>query len=309
MPRNVWSAGQDALLGFLAERDAMNRLDEDRARRDRLDAENAADRQRGREIQDAQLRSIDEDRDERRRMAGDVAKAKQAEAAAAAARTAQMGELLDAYDAAKTPEEKQAIGTRILTAGGKLAPEPRAKPRDPLADYEAKKKIDQKYAKPEAGAKGPKDDPRLPMGTKKWIESISQRGATIEDARTELSRGWQQQLAAHPNADLAQASLFLNRLYPNGQPLGTAPETPVVPETEHRNTHPDINLSAPGAASVPEAASAPSQKVDQAEVEQTAYALVSNELQKAATPEQVQRFLSDPNNLAEVQKMVAAGRR
>lgn len=114
MPINVFGAGQDALLGFLAERDAKQRLAEDRARRDRLDQESFADRQRQRDIQEGQLRSIDADREERR---GEVKRLNDEKIAASEAKRNQdatvqtlVKEMLDPG----TPQErKQAIGFEL----------------------------------------------------------------------------------------------------------------------------------------------------------------------------------------------------
>lgn len=229
MPINVWSAGQDALLDTIARRDAERRLEEDRARRDRIDQEALADRDRQRGIQEGQLRSIDEDRDERRRMAGEAAAEKKAAGQAAALNAEQIGELLDAYDAAQSPEEKHSIGLKILNAGGKYQapPRPVTAPRDPIADHLAKKKIDQQFKEPSA-AKGPKDNPSLPNGAKVWIESIAQRGIPLEQARNELSRGWGQQRQAHPGAELAAAADYLTKLYPTApDPMAAAPRAPL----------------------------------------------------------------------------------
>lgn len=302
MPRSVFAAGQDAMLGFLAERDAVKRLNEDRARRDRLDAEEAADRARGRDIQEENLRNQREDRAERlaetkrinnERIAASEAKRKQDEAVQGLVK-----EMLDP----NTPQErKQAIGFELdrLQVSPSLIdkylnPKATTKPVfgvDPHAGTVrqfGEVPVDAQVVnipRPAGagGPKPPKDDPRLPMGTKRWIESISQRGVPLEEARTELSRGWGQQTSAHPNADLGEAAAFLQKLYPTdsmGQrsPMG-------------------------GGAPVGEAA-APAPAPINDEMRSTAHAIISNQLGKDATPQQVERFLSDPNNVAEIQKML-----
>ena len=300
MPINVWSAGQDALLSTIARRDAERRLEEDRARRDRLDTEAFADRQRQREIQEAGIRSLDEDRDERRKLATEERGEKAAKAKREALNAAQIGELLDAYDAATTPEEKHAVGIKILNAGGKYTPPPRAaapqrpisvSPGATLLDPVTKKPFYTAPERPEKPSARSKDDPNLPQGTKAWIESISQRGVPIEQARAELSQGWAQQRAAHPNADLAAAASYLMKLYPADTgssgtprvPLGTAP----APETPQAAAPPP----APGGG-----------ESAQQQLLNDAHAVISNHLGRSATQEEVAKFLSDPNNVAQLTK-------
>jgi hypothetical protein len=70
---NPWSAATDTLLQTLAQRDAAARLEEQKQRQMQLDVEERADREAMRSHQAAQLRSLDEDRDERRRLASETA--------------------------------------------------------------------------------------------------------------------------------------------------------------------------------------------------------------------------------------------
>lgn len=262
MPINVWSAGRDELLGFLAERDAKKRLEEDRARRDRLDEESRVDRERGRRIQEENLRVSREDREERRgeqkrlndeRIAAGQAKRKQDEQA----RTL-VAEMLDPNT---SQERKQAIGFELdrlqvsptlidkyLNPKPDTKPVVRINPRTGTVETIGEAPAGAHFVqepKPAADPNAPKpvkDDPRLPQGTKRWLESISQRGVPIGDARTELSKGWGQQIAAHPNVDLAEAAAYLAKLYPPAEdpmdatprgPLGAAsPNAPAAPAVD-----------------------------------------------------------------------------
>lgn len=104
-----------------------------------------------------------------------------------------------------------------------------------------------------------KDDPSLPLGTKQWIASIAQRGVPLADARAELSKGWGQQTAAHPRADLAEAGKYLLSLYPAQEdPMDATPRAPLGGAPA-----PDVSapVSAPSTSAPPQAA-APAAPVD-----------------------------------------------
>jgi hypothetical protein len=241
MPLNTWGVGQDALLGFLANRDAKQRLEEDRARRDRLDVEAQQDRQRQRDIQEGQLRSISEDRNERRDILAADRADRDAKAKREQAEAAQRGELLDAYDAAQTPEEKYAIGVRLVNAGGKLPPAPkptttpvmRVNPRTGQmenigeAPYGSHFVQEPAPKEPKAAA-GPKDDPGLPNGVKSYIDSLTQKADaqgnlyTTEQALDELARTAPQLRAAHPSLDMGKVSRYAKAIFPKTEkdPLG-----------------------------------------------------------------------------------------
>lgn len=255
MPVNVWSAGQDALLGFLANRDAKQRLEEDRARRDRLDVEAQQDRQRQRDIQEGQLRSIDEDRQERRSILQQDRTDREAKATREQAEAEERGRLLDAYDAAQSPEERYAIGVRLVNAGGKLPPEPkpttspvmRVNPRTGTVEQIGTAPVGAKFvnepAPKEPKATGPKDNAALPNGVKAYLDSFATKtdaqgnAYTQEQALEEVSRVARELRQAHPSLDMGKVSNYVKAVVPKtekdalGQPVPRKVSAPASPST------------------------------------------------------------------------------
>lgn len=245
--QNVWGAGQDALLGFLADRDAKRRLEEDRSRRDQLDAESFADRQRAREIQEGQLRSVDEDRRERRAAAESAARLK-------AQQEQQITEALNVF--ANTDAHPPEAVRRAAAVLDRHKVDPRAlKSLNPQTEMQPIMRVNPRTGKVEQIGEAPKgarvvmepappapekplaserDDPSLPRGTKAWIESLAQRGISLTEARNELSQGWARQRAAHPRAELVAASDYLTKLYP------TDPESADIPRVALGSAQPSV---------------------------------------------------------------------
>lgn len=230
---NIFSAGRNALLDTLAQREATRMLGEDRARRDRLDEEGRLDRVKQRELQDRQITSLDEDRDARRALGEQAANDKAAEAKAKADERAARAAALDAYTTAiQAGDEKAArlAGAKLINLGGEMLPD--SKPMvvgagSTVYDQDSGKAIYTAPNRPTATPASEKDDPKLPIGTKRWIESISQQAPTIEEARSWLNKGWNETLKAHPRQELGKAVDYLDGLYSNEfgvkTPLGGAP--------------------------------------------------------------------------------------
>lgn len=229
---NIFVAGQNRVLETLARNDANRRLEEDRLRREQIDSENRTDRDRSFKLQERQLDSLDTDRDERRAETARVNDANLEGKARAEANAKALAGLMDAYDAAKTPEERRQIGMRIINSGGKVLDE--TKPIEvsagsTLVDPNTHKPIYTAPNRPLATPASEKDDPSLPLGTKRWIEQIASQAPSIEDARQWLSKGWAQASAAHPRQELGKAAAYLTTLYPSDMggvraPMGGAPE-------------------------------------------------------------------------------------
>jgi hypothetical protein len=270
MPINVWSAARDEMLDTLAKRDADERLREDRARRDRIDVEererqSTLDRE-NREYRDAQIalgnRTLDTNAADKTADNERADAAAKAAADAIAAKQLRITNLMKIVTDAKAPMEMRQQAAGELDAlqvdpsmlKEFLNPTPKTKPvmrigRDgkmvKIGDAEAGAHFVNEPA-PHADPNAPKpfrDDPKLPNGTKAWIESIAARGVPIEAARAELSGGWPGQRQSHPNADLALGAKYLDALYPKSgdavtgqvqRPLGAAAPAqpaPVDPRT------------------------------------------------------------------------------
>ncbi len=230
--RNVWEAGSDALLKALAERDARKRLDEDRARQMQLDEERRAQILAQQELQRGQLKSIDEDRDERRRMAGEAAEAagtnallkdettRRGEAAKQAA--------VQAYKEAVASGDDKAVQGAIadLAVHGIRVPTPPASggagftlsPGQQRFDATGKQ-IGSVPDRPRTGPAGPsvpRSERELPQGVTDWLDTLTQF-PTIQEARKALNEGWQQQRKHHPEVDLQKAAAYLDKSFPFGQ--------------------------------------------------------------------------------------------
>lgn len=218
--RNVWSAARDEMLDFLTERESRQRQEEDRARVLKQQEVENAQRDRQLKVSEGQLSSIEKDRAERQR---DQDKAQ----TIAEQQRVRLGELLDAYDAATTEDQKYDIGVKIINSGGKLPPAKRTPPRDPVADHRAKRLFDIANPLPTKEPASHRDDPDLPRGVTDWIDSIAQRGGvSIAQAREELSKGWKQQKSAHPRASLGKAAAYLNSVFPaSDAPFDQTPRT------------------------------------------------------------------------------------
>lgn len=243
---NPWSAGQDALLGFLAQRDADRRLEEDRARRAALDAQEQQDREQYREIQREQLRSVD---DARKAAAQDRAASTAAEAAAAEREQQQEQEtrqMLTELVKPDTPVERKAelafeLGRRkvppaLLT---KYLPQ-EAKPDFRVVGKTLLKDGKPVYTEPDRPPKverGPSDDPTLPVGVKTYIDTlpskIDEAGNlyTYDRAQEELSRKSGKLRADHRFLDMSKAMKYAESLFPKpatdpmGQPVPRKPAT------------------------------------------------------------------------------------
>jgi hypothetical protein len=254
MPVNIWNAGSDALLRGLAEREA-------RTRQAQLDAQNAAEAQ---QLADYRTRALDlqaksqeqaANRDmynvamDGTRIALDARQGEEQAAAQAAERQRRL-QIIEAYQNATTPEDKQRIAQVGIAAGipqatftvGEKNSDSRSlqiQAAEALAkgDTEGYQRILRAIREtgaagraPEGGAGGDgfRDNPRLPQGTKQWIDSIVQRGKPIEEAIAELNTGWGQQLNAHPRAELSEAARYLRGLFPDGM-SGMEGQTPPPP--------------------------------------------------------------------------------
>lgn len=231
---NIFGAGRRSLLETLAQRDADRMLMEDRARRGRLDEENRLDRQKDRELRDKQITSMDEDRDARAKVLEQAGKDRSDAAAAKAAEQKSKADALDAYTAAIQSGDEAAArvaGAKLLNLGGHMLPEPKGpievSPGSSLYDPKSGKSV---YTAPERTPKpsaAEKDDPSLPLGTKRWLESIAQQAPTVEEGRQWLNQGWQGTLKDHPKQELAKAVKYLDSLYTTEfgvkTPIGGAP--------------------------------------------------------------------------------------
>jgi hypothetical protein len=234
MERSIFSAGRDALLEGVARRDATRRMEEDRALERALIDERRASQNRDFGLRERQLTSLDEDRDERRRLQEAAAQREQSEAASVQAAAAARAAALDRYTEAVRANDEQAMkitGLELLNLGGKTLPDAPKPAPFTLSPGQARfgpdgKRIASVAPRPDAVPAGMKDDPALPLGTKRWIEELAQTpGMTIEDARKWLSNGWQGQLQSHPRALLPKAVDYLNSMFPSEGGL----RTPLVP--------------------------------------------------------------------------------
>lgn len=228
--RNVWEAGQDALLKALAERDARQRLEEDRARQAQLDEERRQQIQHQYEMQQAQLKSLDEDREERRKLAAEGAEFKgnqlllqdeQKRKIDAAKRDA-----VNKFQSATTDQEREAARMELRMLGISV-PNPPA-PQRPMTVAPGATVYDPTTGKAKFTAPNRPTTPKaqsslrsereLPQGVTDWIETLTQY-PRIEQANEALMKNWDQQKAVHPDADLGKAKLALARLFPNGNSL------------------------------------------------------------------------------------------
>ena len=231
MPQNVWSAGRDEMLKTLALRDAEQRLEEDRLRRQQIDDENRQYRRDNMDLQNRQLQSIETDRTERRADAdARVAQQKTDEQkkqdliaividdAADPKVRAQAGVMLDSMGVSAA-----ALKPYLQPEKAEMTPVMRVNPRtgkmENLGDvakgtHFVTEPAPPREREPRQPSANERDDPRLPRGTKVWIEEIAGRVPDVAQARAELSKGWRMQRDAHPLADLAEAADYLNKLYP-----------------------------------------------------------------------------------------------
>lgn len=89
----------------------------------------------------------------------------------------------------------------------------RAKRRADLGDYEAKKRIDQKFEKPEKPK--PDDDPALPKGVVAYIATLpSKYRGDYAQAAAELQRAMPDLLRDHPRMDVRKARSAFDALFP-----------------------------------------------------------------------------------------------
>lgn len=238
MPINVWAAGSDDMLNYLAQREAEDRLLEDRRIREEQ-------RLRDNSFRDRQVATYERDKE------NDAARIKATADNAAAENKRRIDLMAVLTDPTATQREREQAGLELNSLGVTSAiidkvlnPKPDAPTTRPvfsrnprtgalenLGDIpkDATLVTEAMPEKPRApAAPSFKDDPELPVGTKQWIDSISLRGVPIGQARNELSKGWRQQTQAHPRASLAEASRYLNSLYPTSpDPMDASPQVPL----------------------------------------------------------------------------------
>jgi hypothetical protein len=236
--QNAFAAGQDALLNFLAKRDAQQRLMEDRARRSELDAQEASFKQQQLANQGRQLDETAAYRQDQidSLAAGRAASADAAKAGADSKRQAAEEALapkarLEAIvaDESADPNLRKAAQFKLLgitpTADVQTGRDHMAEANSRMAGSLATsiEMLNRRNELSQTNREASKDSPSLPTGTKDWINSLA--GKPIEAARAELQAGWRQQRAAHPHADLAEAAKYLDSLYTQESDIGTGGKT------------------------------------------------------------------------------------
>lgn len=261
MAVNIWNAGTDRMLEGLARREALARqamLDQQNAERQAaqlaLQQENLGLNRMQVEAQIANTQA-----DNERAAAQQAA---QAQAAASSAKKAardeeQVAALIDMYQSTPDPAARERIAMNLEMQGIRVPQRSQSDTRslqvqanDLLArgDVDGYNRILKVIREtsgagraPDTGGSGGgstfRDNPRLPQGTKAWIDSIAQRvrtgtdgsrGSALTRARQELSQGWNQQRSAHPNAELAEAAKYLDSLYRDGMSM-FAPDEGALP--------------------------------------------------------------------------------
>jgi len=252
MAVNIWNAGTDRMLEGLARREALARqamLDQQNAERQAaqlaLQQENLGLNRMQVEAQIANQQADNE------RMAAEQAARAQAATSASKAKARneeQVAALIDLYQSTEDPSARERIAMNLEMQGIRVPQRSQTDTRslqvqanDLLArgdtdGYNRVLKVIRETSgagrAPDTGGSGGgstfRDNPRLPQGTKAWIDSIAQRGIPVKQARRELSQGWGQQRSAHPNAELAEAAKYLDTLYPHEVPL-VQPEQGALP--------------------------------------------------------------------------------
>ncbi len=227
MPQNVWSAGRDEMLKTLAARDAQSRLEEEQRRRAAADESAAAARTEQLGLQRRNTEALEGERAARtaeiergttektakeekvRKLIGVVTDKAldQSVRDAAGLELDAMGVAPNALKAFVTQPKPEMKPVMRIGRDGKMSQIGEAPPGAHFSTEPAPRV-------PRAPAAGPKQDPTLPAGVTAWIDSIGQRGVPIEAARAELSKGWRQQVASHPRAQLSDAAKYLDSLYP-----------------------------------------------------------------------------------------------
>jgi hypothetical protein len=289
MATNIWGAGQDALLGFLADRDAKKHLAEDRARRDRLDQETAQDRALMRETQRMSAESLVQDRADRtadRRTATETAARNQQEIDAALAVMA----AAQANPEAHSPEEV----TRAATVLDKHKVSPNAlnslKPKPPTG-RSMEDELALINARAAAGARyrAPRPDgsaPRVPTPAQiNAARAQAQRIARQDEREARIPEGM----------DLKQYEdqLFRESLMAMGAELPPAPDFGNVQSGASSTADPQA---------APPAVAGPGPQMEPGSLEAKAEAVLSRVLGRPATPEDIAKFLNDPQNIAELQR-------
>lgn len=312
MAGNIWGAGQDALLNFLTDRDAERRLEEDRARRDRLDQENAADRSLGREIQQGQLRSIDEDREARRNTAAATAAQKAQENAAI------QGALQVA--AAATADPKAVAPEKLMEAMATLdfynvdpknlnSLKPKTVENRPVYERGPGGQIRQIGEVPtNAHIVTPVNPPR-PPAERPTVPTPAQATAARSQAQR-IARQDERAGRIPPDMTLKQYEdeLYRETLAGAGFDVPPAPPRPPAQPPQGRAmtdsrpdkaVRPDIDLGPGG----PPAAAPPPIQMEPGSLEAAAQQVLTQALRRPATAEDIAKFLNDPQNIAELQRM------
>ncbi len=244
--QNIFVGGTDELLQTLAQREAMRLMAEDRARRDRLDQETRSDRDRQYQFQQDQLKSIDDDRTERREAATAASNIEDQKRFALQA-------AVDAYRNATTPEEKAKWRETLEMEHGIRFPAEQKKTGSWRTTVKDGKPVDVFMEEPEPGTELPhyekpdkpatpekpdaraKDDPTFPRGAKQWVDEMIGLGNPLGATLETITKGWAQQQAAHPNADLGKALEYVKKFYDSQDLSGTsllkrgAPAAPAAP--------------------------------------------------------------------------------
>jgi hypothetical protein len=237
VPQNIFMGGRDALRQMLAEREAREIQQREQSRQDQVVSQR--DRQIGLQEDDLHFRRG-------RAQASDAAAAAEAEAEARqeAESQAQVQELIGVVTDPNQPQEARdragllldqrnvspSLLEQFMTQPPEKTPTPSPFTLSPgQTRFGADGATIASVAPRPTGGTTFRDNPQLPSGTKGWIDSIAQRGVPVEQARQELSQGWQLQRQAHPNASLAEASKYLDLHY-------TTQDVPIDPENEFSDT-------------------------------------------------------------------------
>jgi len=176
--QSIFAAGSDMIRQMVAEREADRMIREDRARREQLDADARANRAEDVAFRDRQLKSVDDDRDEARRIANVNAELKKKN-------DTDRDAAIQAYMTATTPEERERARVILEARHGvhiEAPPKPVAPTTHTVAPGGALVGADGKviYQAPPAATKTSKATPA----------QIMNAGRTaLRDAQAEMANG------------------------------------------------------------------------------------------------------------------------